>query len=292
MRTFLETPVMRGIALFVVAQLAFVTENVLVHHLGAGIEVEQLTLSRGLAILLLVAVLARRQGLGVLRTERPWLHVLHGLLMLTALWAIFHSFAHLPFADAGTLTYLRPVFVTLLAALVLRELVPARRWQAMGIGFAGAVAVFGPGFAAWHPAYAIAVAGALLIAVSIIVGKCLLGRDGPVTVITWQALVLVAGSGGALDAAWRLEDLPALAGVGLSGALFLWLALCAMRIAPNSVLAPYEYARLPLMLLLALWLFGQVPGWATVAGAALILASGAALLAGERRAAQRGPQAA
>jgi drug/metabolite transporter (DMT)-like permease len=55
------------------------------------------------------------------------------------------------------------------------------------------------------------------------------------------------------------------------------------KLAPASVLAPYVYTQLVWVIILGYLVFGQVPNNWTIAGAAIVIASGLYLLNRERR---------
>ncbi len=272
----------RAVLLFIAAQLCLVAEITAVHRLGPDFGLAQLTFLRALGMLAIILVSARGEGLRVLRSTRPGLQAVRAGLTVISLWAIFHSIAHLPLADASALSYLRPAFITLMAALLLRETVAARRWVATALGFLGALLVIGPAFAAWHPAYLVAVGGAALNGAAIVASKQLTAQDRPVTILAWLTLVSFLFSPTALAEPWPWAEWPALLAVATSGALALWLGLLAMRAADISLLAPFDYVRLPVLILVGVLVFAEMPSGATLAGSALILAAGGVLLLRER----------
>ena len=69
---------------------------------------------------------------------------------------------------------------------------------------------------------------------------------------------------------------------GAFGALGHWLLILAHARAPAPVLAPFIYTQLIWMTALGYVLFGDVPDAGTLAGGAIVVASGLYLLARER----------
>ena len=61
--------------------------------------------------------------------------------------AWFSALALLPLSEAVALNFTVPLFATAGAALVLGEVVRARRWTATVIGFLGTLIILRPGFA-------------------------------------------------------------------------------------------------------------------------------------------------
>ena len=64
---------------------------------------------------------------------------------LAGMICYFMAIAYLPLADVIALGFSKPLFVTLGAALVLGEVVRARRWSAVLVGFLGVMIVLRPG---------------------------------------------------------------------------------------------------------------------------------------------------
>ena len=56
----------------------------------------------------------------------------------------FAAYIFLPLADATAIGFAAPLFVVILAALVLAERVHAYRWSAVVLGFIGVLIIAGP----------------------------------------------------------------------------------------------------------------------------------------------------
>jgi len=274
---------MRGVIYFMCFQACMVADGMVVHYLGARISVDQITFVRGIATVALVAVLTRRASLAVFRTRQFPLHLIRGLLTLVSLWGIFYAVAHLPLADAAAINYSRALFMTLCGVVWFGEMVNLRRWSATAASLVGALVIIGPTFSHWNPIYLIALGGAAMNAVAVTATKYLGQRDGPLTVLAYLAVVSLAFSLSAVERGWPWDELPALLVLGVSGAPGLMFSQLAVRDTDMSLLAPYDYLRLPLVMLLGFWFFSEVPTVITFCAAALILASGALLWAQETR---------
>jgi drug/metabolite transporter (DMT)-like permease len=268
--------VSRGVLLFILSQLCMMLDGAAIHHLGPGVTVQQLTLLRGLGCAALLGALMLRggQGLGVFRTPQPGMQLLRGGLSLAALWLTFYGVGRLPLGDATALIFTAPVWMVLLGASLLREHVPAPRWVATGLGLLGALIVIGPAFGAWNWVYLVLLAGVVLNAAAVVATRHLGLRDQPATILAWVTAIALAGSLPAVGAPLPWADWPALLIVAAAGTGAVWFALLAVREAEVSLLAPYGFVRLPLGILIGLVVFAEIPGVATLLGAALILAAG------------------
>ncbi len=80
--------------------------------------------------------------------KRLWLNLLRGVLLAAAALFFFISVKYMPLADVFAIYFVEPFILTCLSALILREKVDWRRWLAIAVGFAGAMIVIQPSFAA------------------------------------------------------------------------------------------------------------------------------------------------
>jgi hypothetical protein len=112
--------------------------------------------------------------------------------MLCAFWAL----GHLPLAQAVSLSYSTPLFVTIAAVLWLGETVRVRRWAAVVVGFIGVLVIVRPGTAGFTAGSLVAVAAAVLSSLVAIQIKQLTRVDSADTVVLytyvfWVPLSLV-----------------------------------------------------------------------------------------------------
>jgi drug/metabolite transporter (DMT)-like permease len=250
-----------------------VVDSTVVHHLGSRISVEQITFVRGTGIAMFAFSIVRGQGLAVFRTCLLPLHVGRGLLTLVSLWLVFYALGHLLLADAAAINYSRAFFMTLFGVVWFREVVNRWRWSAITVSYLGALLIIGPGFVHWNPVYLIALAGAALNAAAMTGSKYLTQVDGQLTTMVYSAAVSLLFSLSALAEAWPWHQ-PEFLVLAISGALGIWFGQLAVVNADMSLLAPYDYLRLPFVILIGIVAFSEVPGVVTFGGVALILASG------------------
>ena len=114
--------------------------DMLIKQLSAGYPLHQIVFSRsGIGILLTLLIVQYEGGFGILRTKRPGLHALRGLMIVIANMTFFVALAVLPLADVTALFFAAPLFITLLSIPILGEKVGPLRLSAVAIGFAGVV---------------------------------------------------------------------------------------------------------------------------------------------------------
>ncbi len=98
-----------------------------------------------LTVPLVLGFLAMRSELARLKTDKPRTHALRSVVGMTGMVCNFSAVLLLPLAESTTLGFTTPLFVVIIAALVLREGVGPWRWTAVVLGFAGAVIIAQPG---------------------------------------------------------------------------------------------------------------------------------------------------
>jgi drug/metabolite transporter (DMT)-like permease len=244
-------------------------------------------LTRSVTILILCILFKGRAGLRAVRETRLKAALtLRGAMILCA-WLCFYTAARtLQLAELVTLYFAAPIIITLLAVPILRETITPARWVGVVLGFAGVLIACRPG--RFHPGFAALLAllaAALWAAATVLVRKVSLAAGSSLQMFysNW-VFASVAAVGTALT--WRsvpIRDWVLLLLVGVLGGAGQLCYFEAMRRAPASVLAPYEYTALLWAFTLGYVLWDDVPSLAVFVGAAVIVASGCIVFAFERR---------
>jgi drug/metabolite transporter (DMT)-like permease len=255
--------------------------------LTAGYNPLQILFLRNVIALPIAALIAfHLGGPSALRSHRPAAHLLRGMLWLLAATMFFTSFIYLGLAEATTLIFAMPVFVTAISALVLREQVGWRRWLAVLSGFVGVLVVVRPGFGAFQAASLLPVATAFVYALLMLSARWVDPRES-----VWTLMLYLVGAGALLSAlvapfVWvqpKLDDLWLFAAIAFFGTVGITLMTQAFRWAPAVVIAPFDYTALIWATLLGYLLWGEIPDFATYLGAAIIIASGIYIVWRERQ---------
>lgn len=192
--------------------------------------------------------------------------------------SFFYSLSVLPLAEALTLSFLAPVFVALLGAILLKERLDRRIFEALAFGIAGMLVMVWPRLQGEVSGAGLGVAAALFSAVTYAFNLVLLRRiamqEHPAVIVAFQncgPALCLAVPAWLVAVPMSARDLAAYlaAGVlGVAGHLFLTSAFAR---AQASRLAPLEYTALVWASLLGFLVFGEVPLWTTYAGAVLIV---------------------
>ncbi|MGF7159130.1 drug/metabolite transporter (DMT)-like permease [Rhodoligotrophos appendicifer] len=268
-----------AIALVCVAAVTFTGSDILTKQLTGSLPVLEVAWLRyaSFSALLIVLALAQRRG-SVVRPRALPLQIGRGVMMSASTFLYAAGLAHLPIAVAAATNFVSPVFITLLAGLILRETISLPRWGVVLLGLAGVLVVIRPGTAAFDPAIVFPLAAALSFAFGAIATWSIAKQDGPVITLLCTALVGLVILSAPLPFLWvPLSWDQALLGfgVGLSSTIGHYLVIQAARLADASLLAPFFYLQIVSNGILGYVFFSSVPDLWTVVGSGLIIASGA-----------------
>lgn len=284
----LRHDIQRGVLFMLAACALFTAMNVVIKALGDRIPfAEQMFFRSAFAlpvVLLVVLRGASRGGLGgALRTRRPGGHVLRAVTGTLAMGCSFYALTVLPLAEHSALTGATPIFITLLSIPFLGERVGIHRSSAVLLGFVGILVIalgkgaFGgdlAGAARWG--LVAAVLHGVFSALTTLLVRSLSGTETSSTIVLWQSLLMTGITAAALPFLWvtpTAAEFLLLVTIGLIGGVAQVLLTEAWASAQVSALAPFTYSSLLWAILFGWVGFGDVPGVATLAGAALIVAA-------------------
>lgn len=229
-------------------------------------------------LLPLFAYMAHGAGAGVIRTQRFGAHLWRSAIGLVSMYLSFRALAALPLAEATTISFAAPLFAIALSALLLGERVGPRRWTAVAVGFLGVVVVADPGGERMSvPGLLYAIGGAIgVAAVTIAIRRIGRTEASETTVFWFSALSLMVLAVPTLQAATPhgLREWLLLLGIGLTGGVAQLFMTGSLRLAPVSVIAPFDYSQLIWAVFLGWVIWNSVPTLQTWIGATIIAACG------------------
>ena len=274
-----------GIGLMLLGVLLFVFNDVLGKWLVATYSVGQVLLVRSFAGLLMLAPAIWRSGWGrLLHPPQPGLLALRAVLSTLETAAFYWCVAYLPLADVVTFYMATPVFVTVLAWRLLGEGMDWPRALAIVAGLGGVILAMRPATSTLSLPVLAAVAGSLVFSASVVATRALRGTSD-IALVTWQmaaalALGVVSAPFAWVQPSWR--DLMLLAMLGIVATLAHMAVNRSLRVAPASIVIPYQYSQIVWTVLMGVAVFGDWPDAMMLAGSAVIIVAGAVILWRER----------
>lgn len=235
-------------------------------------------------------------GVSGLWPKRPLLNLVRGSILAVSSLLFFLAVKYMPLADAIAVFFVEPLILTLLSVVFLRETVGWRRISAVLVGFVGALIVVQPSFALFGPVSLLPLGTATLFASYLILNRAAGVRDSAM-VMQFAAgiggvlvLLLATGAGtmGGVEnlglradfsiSIWALIIL--MGGFGMVGH---HLILLGFRVAPASLLAPFQYLEIVSAAAAGYLLFGDFPDLSKWVGIAMIVGAGLYVFWRERR---------
>ena len=267
-----------GIASILIAVIFFSVADATAKWLGQTYAPVQIVFLRYLFGLVPVAFFVWRDGgPGALKPRRPVAHGLRALLIFTALLMMFTGLRGMPLAEAISIAFTAPLFITALSGPVLGEPVSPRRWAAVVIGFIGALIIMRPGTAAFRFEALYIVASALCFAISALVTRRMARTETTVAMLAYTTLGAGIVSLPAMPFLWQppaAGDLWLFVLIGTVGGMAAYFVILAYRHAPVAVVAPFEFTGLIWAALLGWIVWHERPEAIVWAGAGIIALSG------------------
>lgn len=231
-------------------------------------------------------VLALRGDLrAAFELRQPGLHLLRNIAHYAGQNLWFYAVSVIPMAQLFALEFTAPLWAIVLAPLVLGEAIRTRGLIAAGLGFAGIIIVAQPGSATLSPHL---IAGALCgigFALSALLTRKLTRHVSLPQILLWMTIIQMGLGliGAGYDGDITLpssQSLPWILVIGVAGVNAHFCLTAALKLAPAGVVMPIDFARLPVIAILAAWIYGETLDPLVFAGAALIIAGNAINLRG------------
>jgi drug/metabolite transporter (DMT)-like permease len=276
-------------AFFVVIAMSMITTNdAIVKHITQVFNVGQIMFLRGALICIIFAAVMRlrKQPVFNRQTLHRW-NLLRGLFELAATLTFLTGLSMLPIAVASTLGFSSPIFLALLAALILKEKVSLDRWIVILVGFGGVMLITNPfsGSASWAVIFPIICA--FFVALRDIAIRYVPGDIPSSQVAFTNAWIVMLGGGlyslyqgwGEADLQWYLWF------IGLGGALYCGYLFLIMgsRLGELSFISPFKYISIIIAIIYGYLIWGDQPTLSMLAGAIIIVLSGIILVSTEKR---------
>lgn len=294
----------------ITSSLCFSINDATVKFMSGDFALPQLMFLRSiLAMAVIVFILSRLEGQKLsLRGSRRGVLVLRGLLMVLANLFFFLGIAVLPIADTVGVFFICPLLILAMSVLFLGEKAGPRRWSAVGIGLLGVLIMLRPGGDGFQIALILPLIAAACYAVLQVMTRAIGDAVSATTMSFYLQISFFVimgamgiafgagqldGQGGTLFAfllrpwVWPVAaDLPLFLVIGVATAGSNYFVSQAYRLGEASLVAPLEYAALPMGVLFGVLIFGDWPSLNSWVGMTLIVGAGLFVVWRESLAAQ------
>ena len=226
--------------------------------------------------MLVVIPLLMKSGLGALRVNKPGLHLIRAACAVVGMSSGFYAITHLELATAISLSFTRPLFMIILAAVFLHEFVRWRRGLATAVGFVGVLIMMQPGASSIEPAVLTGLLGALAVGGALITVKLIAPYDAPVTIMLTFSIATVVMATIPAAFVWQTptnDELLLFMGLRIVASLGQYCFIQAFTVGEATVMSPIDYVQIILGSTAGFLIFNERPGIETFIGAAVIVIS-------------------
>jgi drug/metabolite transporter (DMT)-like permease len=243
---------------------------------------------------LMVLIFGPKLGTAIIRTHRPWLQIIRGLMLVGFTLSFFSALGYLPQAEATAIAFITPFFVMLLAGPLLGERVTIWRWLGAAGGFAGMLLILRPG----TDLNSTGVGFALITVACSIVFQLLTRKLSATPGEGTTATVLITALVGTVVSALTLPLMPVwggwpqtftsvmwaqLIGIGVCGTVSQICLVQAYYWSSASFVAPLTFLQIVGAAVAGWIFFGDLPDQLGGLGIAIICAAGIASMMAETR---------
>ncbi len=274
----------RGPFLMLAATGAYAVNDTMMKLATVGLPPYEVLFLRGFAALAwgipMLLLLGYRKEMPLMFERRV---LTRNLLELFAILSYVVALANMPIADVVALGQITPLLMLLGASILFRERIGGIRMALISLGFSGALMVAQPTMEGISVYAVLALANAVFSAARDIAGRRVAGHvPGMIVAISAVIVVLVgAGIAHVLVEEWVTpapRHLALLAGAGLFLIFGHFFIFMAYRVGPTGVVAPFYYCFSVWAVISGLLVFDELPNPLALAGIALVMVSGLAIV--------------
>ena len=272
-----QTPVMRGIILMCLSTVAFSIMHGLVRFVSEVLPPFQIAFFRNIFGLAFLLPLLMRYRFAVLRTKQIGLHALRGVINIAAMLMYFTALSISPIAKVTALGFTAPIFMAILAVIVLGERFRIYRWSAIFLGFVGILIILRPGLIVIDTGALLVIGSAVLWAVAMLIIKIQSRTESSLTIVAYMGIFLGVFSIAPALWVWQpfeIQTLGLMVLIGLFGSIAQMAISESLKETDPTALMPFDFLKLIWTAMIGAWFFAEIPDIFTWIGATVIFSSG------------------
>ncbi len=244
---------------------------------NAGVPNETMVFARfSVSLLCMLPVLLR--GRVQIRARLFGRHLIRGLAGLGSIYCYFYSVEHLPLVNAMTISNTYVLCIPVVVFFWMHVTIPLWRMLGIALGFIGVLLILRPseGFSEW--ASVVGLLGGIFSAIALVGVRQLSKTEKTEEILIYYFLVSTVISSVPMVLAWEPIETPFVwVSLGLIGLFSLGFQYCitkSLTHAPATKVSTISYSNVLLSGLLGWWVFGELPTFWLLGGAACIIAGG------------------
>jgi len=267
---------LKGIGLMGVAAMIISVMHVLVRDLSSEINPIQIAFYRNVIGFMMLFPFLLRQDRSLWITKQPKLQFFRAIIGTCALLSWFTALGMMPVGDATAISFVTVLFVTIGAAVVLKEKVGPRRWSAILVGFIGTLIIIRPGSGIFGAGALVALMSTVFWAAALICVKILSRTDSSITMVFYANVFFTIFSFIPALFFWTWPTFEQTMWMLLIGVMATLGHLCmaqSLKMADATAVAPMDYTRMLFAAGAGFLMFGEFPDVMTWVGGTVIFLS-------------------
>ena len=293
----------KGLLLIVLGMVLFIIHDTLIKLTVNDLSLLQILVIRALvgSLILIIYLIYSKQNI-VFSSAYPYVAIFRGLSFFFGFLLFFISLSKIGLAEATSLFFVSPFFITIFSYYILKNNVGVNRIFSIIIGFSGTLLIIKPDFSNINIYMIFPIITACTYALSMTLAKKTSDKD----TLTQQTFHIYVGSffGGIiistflhytdinfnildnLNNPWIINDMQTISliiFIGLLGSLGIISLIAAYRVGSPLINSPAEYIHLIFAVVLGFFIFDELPDFYSFIGIFMIIVSGIYIVFRENR---------
>ena len=220
--------------------------------------------------LILITPFIAKNNFKSLKTSNMRLQIFRAAINILSMICWFSAIGMMHFEKATALGFTTPLFTTILAVIVLGEVIRFHRTAALMLGFIGILIIIRPGYIPFEFGIFLMLIASLSFSFVLIFVKKLSATDSSLTIIFYHLLYMTPAFFILALFYWEninLNQLLVFIFMGASGLLSHWCLAQAFKLSDTTFVMPLQFTKLIWASLIGLFIFSEKPDiWTWVGG--------------------------
>ena len=225
--------------------------------------------------LIIITPFVAKNNFQALQTDNMRLQIFRALINIISMICWFSAIGMMHFEKATALGFTTPLFTTVLAVLILGEVIRFHRTAALLLGFIGILIIIRPGYMPFEFGTILMLVASLSFSFVLIFVKKLSATDSSLTIIFYHLLYMTPAFFILSLFYWEninLNQLIIFSLMGASGLLSHWCLAQAFKMSDTTFVMPLQFTKLIWASLIGLFIFAEQPDiWTWVGGVIIFI---------------------
>ena len=267
----------KAITAMVLAVISVTLMSAQAKLIGIDYDPIQIAFIRAIIVMILLSpIIYKLGGVKFLKTKKPFLHFFRSIAGVIGNILFFYSFQRLPIADVTVISMAVPIFSSILALIILNEIIGWRRWTAIMFGFLGVIIALDPSINMKFASIT-ALLATLMWSITIIFLRILGSTEHPVKTVFYFMFVSFLATLFFQPFVWKNPSLDVwflLIGLSICAFFTQTLMTYALQKAEASIVSPFNYTGIIWAIIFDLLIWNVLPVTSTIIGGLIITISG------------------